>query len=120
MSGSSLVGPARFNNPSKAAFCARSSYPLDVGEQVPISGSVTSDNEIRALVLTGRGSAFCAGGDISGMRRRLEAPQGEVAFNGWSRRQGVHRVQSMLPKPTIATVNGAAAGLGADTALWTG
>ncbi len=45
---------------------------------------------------------------------------GEVAFNGWSRQQGVHHVQSFLlglPKPTIAAVNGAAAGLGADTAL---
>jgi enoyl-CoA hydratase/carnithine racemase len=82
--------------------------------------AVTSDTEIRALVLTGRGSAFCAGGDISGMKRRLEAPQGEVAFNGWSRQQGVHRAQSLLldlPKPTIAAVNGAAAGLGADVAL---
>jgi enoyl-CoA hydratase/carnithine racemase len=71
-------------------------------------------------VLAGRGSAFCAGGDISGMKRRMEAPQGEVAFNGWSRQQGVHRAQSLLlelPKPTIAAVNGAAAGLGADTAL---
>ena len=82
--------------------------------------TVAREKAIKALVLTGRGSAFCAGGDISGMKRRLEAPQGEVAFNGWSRQQGVHRVQSLLlglPKPTIAAVNGAAAGLGADTAL---
>ncbi len=82
--------------------------------------AVTSDKAVRALVLTGRGSAFCAGGDVSGMKRRLEAPQGEIAFNGWSRQQGVHWVQSLLlnlPKPTIAAVNGAAAGLGADTAL---
>src|SRR5690348_10294952 len=80
---------------------------------------VAGDRAIRALVLTGRGSAFCAGGDISGMKRRLDAPQGEVAFNGWSRQQGVHRAQTLLlnlPKPTIAAVNGAAAGLGADTA----
>ncbi|MBR0724234.1 enoyl-CoA hydratase/isomerase family protein [Bradyrhizobium manausense] len=82
--------------------------------------TVACEKAIKALVLTGRGSAFCAGGDISGMKRRLEAPQGEVAFNGWARQQGVHRVQSLLlglPKPTIAAVNGAAAGLGADTAL---
>jgi enoyl-CoA hydratase/carnithine racemase len=82
--------------------------------------TVSRDQAIKALVLTGRGNAFCAGGDISGMKRRLTAPQGEVAFNGWSRQQGVHHVQSFLlglPKPTIAAVNGAAAGLGADTAL---
>ncbi|PSO22040.1 enoyl-CoA hydratase/isomerase family protein [Bradyrhizobium sp. MOS003] len=82
--------------------------------------AVARDKAIKALVLTGRGSAFCAGGDISGMKRRLAASQGEVAFNGWSRQQGVHHVQSFLlglPKPTIAAVNGAAAGLGADTAL---
>ena len=81
---------------------------------------VASDKTVNALVLTGRGSAFCAGGDISGMKRRLEAPAGEVAFNGWSRQQGVHHAVSLLhnlPKPTIAAVNGAAAGLGADTAL---
>jgi len=75
--------------------------------------TVARDKAIKALVLTGRGSAFCAGGDISGMKRRLAAPQGEVAFNGWSRQQGVHHVQSFLlglPKPTIAAVNGAAAG----------
>lgn len=82
--------------------------------------AVANNRAARALVLTGRGSAFCAGGDITGMKRRLEAPQGEVAFNGWSRQRGVHHAQSLLlnlPKPTIAAVNGAAAGLGADTAL---
>lgn len=81
---------------------------------------VGRDKEIKALILTGRGSAFCAGGDITGMKRRLESPPGDVAFNGWSRQQGVHHAVSLLhgmPKPTIAAVNGAAAGLGADTAL---
>jgi enoyl-CoA hydratase/carnithine racemase len=81
---------------------------------------VANDKAIRALVLTGRGKGFCAGGDVAGMERRMQAPAGEVGFNGWSRQQRVHHTQSLLhtmPKPTIAAVNGAASGLGADTAL---
>lgn len=81
---------------------------------------VAADKRIRALVLTGAGKGFCAGGDIAGMQRRLESPAGEVAFNGWHRQQRVHHTQALLhtmPKPVIAAVNGAASGLGADTAL---
>jgi len=43
---------------------------------------VASDEGVRAVVLTGNGKSFCAGGDISGMNERLKAPAGEVAFNG--------------------------------------
>ncbi len=81
---------------------------------------VAADKAIKALVLTGAGKGFCAGGDISGMQRRMNAPAGEVGFNGWHRQQRVHHTQALLhtmPKPVIAAVNGAASGLGADTAL---
>jgi enoyl-CoA hydratase/carnithine racemase len=81
---------------------------------------VTADRAIRALVLTGAGKGFCAGGDVAGMQQRMDAPAGEVGFNGWTRQQRVHHSVSLLhkmPKPVIAAVNGGANGLGADLAL---
>ena len=79
-----------------------------------------NDEAVRAVVLTGNGKSFCSGGDISGMRDRLQAPSGKVAFNGWRRQQQTHRSVAALHglgKVTIAAVNGAAAGLGCDLAL---
>jgi enoyl-CoA hydratase/carnithine racemase len=79
-----------------------------------------NDEAVRAVVLTGNGKSFCSGGDISGMRDRLQAPAGKVAFNGWRRQQQTHRSIAALHglgKVTVAAVNGAAAGLGCDLAL---
>jgi enoyl-CoA hydratase/carnithine racemase len=81
---------------------------------------VSNDDAVRAVVITGRGSAFCAGGDISGMQQRLKALPGQVAFNGWRRQRHIHHAIAALHgmgKPTVAAVNGPAAGLGCDLAL---
>ncbi|MCP1200564.1 enoyl-CoA hydratase/isomerase family protein [Notoacmeibacter sp. MSK16QG-6] len=77
-------------------------------------------NDIRAIVLTGAGKGFCSGGDIAGMRERLDAIPGEVAFNGWKRQKQTHRSLVAIhgcSKPVIAAVNGAAFGLGLDMAM---
>ena len=89
-------------------------------ELVAALEKVRADKAVRALVLTGNGKGFCAGGDVAGMEQRLHTPPGDIAFNGWARQSLVHGAQMLLhslPIPTIAAVNGAATGLGADTAL---
>jgi len=89
-------------------------------ELIETVDQVGRDAGARALVLTGAGRGFCAGGDISAMRERLQAPSGEVAGNGWRRQRRTHHALTVLheiEKPTIAAVNGAAVGLGCDLAL---
>jgi enoyl-CoA hydratase/carnithine racemase len=82
--------------------------------------TVSAAPEVRVIIVTGAGQAFCAGGDIRAMKQRLEAPAGQLAINGWTRQQQVFRLVSELHRTTqltIAAVNGAAAGLGFDMAL---
>lgn len=110
------VATLTFNRPEKRNAI---SDPMRT-ELIHALEAVAQDKSTKALVLTGQGKGFCAGGDIAGMQHRMQAPAGEVAFNGWARQQRVHHAVSLLyhmPKPTIAAVNGAATGLGADTAL---
>jgi len=82
--------------------------------------ALSADQDIRVIVLTGAGSAFCAGGDVKGMRQRLEQPPGQVAIRGWRRQ---HRTAAFVTalagadQITIAAVNGPAMGLGLDIAL---
>ncbi len=81
---------------------------------------VAQDDAVRAVVITGNGSAFCAGGDLAVMQQSLQAPAGELAFNGWRRQRRLHQAVGglhALLKPTIAAVNGPAIGLGCDLAM---
>lgn len=74
-------------------------------------GRLNADRNVRAVVLTGAGDAFSAGGDLNMMRRAGEA---SAAENKDDARRLAHMLHSIYssPKPTIALVNGAAMGGG--------
>ncbi len=70
------------------------------------------DPDTRVLVMTGAGDAFCAGADLTGEGNR-EVHQLQ-AMHGITRTAlALHRI----PKPTIAKVNGVAAGAGCNIAF---
>jgi 2-(1,2-epoxy-1,2-dihydrophenyl)acetyl-CoA isomerase len=79
------------------------------------------DREVRVIVLTGTGRAFCAGGDVKGMAERADskgpAPSLEERAHGLREGMEVSRWLHEMPKPTIAMVRGAAAGAGMSLAL---
>ena len=70
--------------------------------------------EARCIVLTGAGSAFCAGGDVKGMGGGGEPrpTSREAVIADLSERQRtLTGALHALPQPTIAALPGAAAGL---------
>ena len=81
---------------------------------------LAADNDVRCVVLTGAGDAFCAGGDVKDMVDRLndKKPKTEEQ-NAAYIRQIVESARMLheMPKPTIAAINGAAAGAGLSLAL---
>lgn len=87
-------------------------------EMEQIWDDLSEDEEINAIVLTGAGKAFSAGGDVKAMANRFRTDEGfhhSVA--------GVGRAQRLCQKildvgpPIVAAINGDAMGLGATLAL---
>lgn len=71
------------------------------------------EDDVRAVILTGAGEAFCAGADLDGIAG-VAAEQRELELDEFHR---LVRAIARCPLPVIAQVHGAAAGFGADLAL---
>ena len=111
------IGIITFNRPDRM-----NAVTYDMSADLAgIIGDIILDNEVRAVILTGNGRAFCAGTDVSiGIARddqvagREQAKKAktvdlpETPLPKWT--------FTKIPKPTIAAVNGAAVGMGAE---WT-
>ena len=84
---------------------------------------VARDPQVRVLMITGNGGAFCAGGDVKGFNERNNAPAADRPSPedsiAWlrERQRLVSLAIHQLPKPVVAALPGAAAGAGLSIAL---
>lgn len=79
-----------------------------------------ADSSVRAIVLTGAGSAFSSGGNIKHMRDEVGTFAGGAGHIRENYRRGIQRIPKAfheLDVPCIAAVNGPAYGAGCDLAL---
>ena len=68
------------------------------------------DNTIRAIILSGEGEAFSAGGDVKDMATREDKSSLQDKTSSLRRIMGVSELLYSLPIPSIAIINGPAAG----------
>lgn len=86
----------------------------DLAEALERAGS---DHQVRAVIITGEGRAFCAGADVNYMSELMERNDAdEFARLLGAGRRVVTAIRQMR-KPVIAAVNGAAYGAGFNLAL---
>src|SRR5260370_41205032 len=94
-----------------------------MGAMVDNLNRAATNPEVGAVVLTGAGRGFCAGGDITAMRERNEGAGAGTATTIEERVAGLRRGEEaslmlhQMAKVTIAAVNGPAAGAGLSLAM---
>jgi 2-(1,2-epoxy-1,2-dihydrophenyl)acetyl-CoA isomerase len=108
------VATVRLNDPASLNAL---SAPV-AAELSDVIARLSDDGTVRALVLTGTGRAFCAGGDVQSFYDNRDDPAQVMA----AVLEGLHGAVGRLidaPFPTIAAINGVVAGAGMGIALAT-
>ncbi len=107
---------ATFNRPDDRNTITRAEQAEEI---VAFSRAMTHDRTVRAIVLTGAGKAFCAGGNVKDMQERGGMFAGSPYQIRNSYRTSFQMVGTALTElevPIIAAINGPAIGLGLDIA----
>ena len=83
-------------------------------EFMQVVQSANKDRAVRAIVVTGAGRAFCAGGDIQGFSQGLDGSRDGAGPTWLTASDGSPEVPILLSrsKPVIAAINGHAVGIG--------
>jgi enoyl-CoA hydratase/carnithine racemase len=104
------------NRPDKLnAFTARMMHEL-----LDALDHADADDEVRVIIVTGAGRAFCAGADLSGGAGSFDRREGGGRVGLEERRDGGGRVTLRIfdcKKPMIAAINGPAVGVGITATL---
>lgn len=93
--------------------------PEQIQEFVDLCAELRRDKSARVMVLTGNGSAFCAGGNVKDMHERGGIFAGSPYELRNTYRDGIQRIPLAIYEldiPVIAAVNGPAIGAGLDLA----
>jgi len=86
-------------------------------EILDVLAKIGADDAVRAVIVTGEGRGFSAGGDIDHLKRLRENNDEEGFRQVLANGQRITKTMRSLPKPVIAAVNGPCAGAGFSFAL---
>ena len=107
---------ATLNRPDERNAISETAHSQEIAD---FCAQVTRDGSVRAVVLTGAGKAFCAGGNVKHMRERQGMFGGSPFALRNNYRTGIQMIPTALYElevPVVAAVNGPAIGAGLDLA----